>query len=303
MRRHFRENAAVEVVVEQRGHDRRRMQERRTAAAEPEEDRRRIRAADGRRVADRRTPVVVAPVPAGLPRRARPHVEQLVWLERVEPSAQRDEDLDTARLVTRIQAGESDLFVELYMRYFDRVYGYLRVVLDDPHEAEDAAQQAFLNAMAALPRYERRGQPFRAWLFTIVRNQSLNSLRERRRPVDLVDPSELAYEHEIVAPDDHEETLSWISDRELVMLLERLPLAQRQALFLRFQLDLSAPAIAEIMERSADDVRMLQHRALRFLHDRLAALGRASEAVPRIRARGRLREATVLRARRFAIYR
>ncbi|MDX6663650.1 MAG: hypothetical protein QOG09_1752, partial [Solirubrobacterales bacterium] len=87
----------------------------------------------------------------------------LVFCERIEVAAEAREDLLTARLVTRIQAGATSAFSELYETYFDRVYAYLRVALRDHHEAEDAAQQVFMQAMEALPRYQlRRGTPFRA---------------------------------------------------------------------------------------------------------------------------------------------
>src|SRR5437588_517470 len=58
------------------------------------------------------------------------------------------------------------------------------------HEAEDATQQVFLQAMEALPRYELRAVPFRAWLFRIVRNYSIKHLAKHSR-VEVEDPDEL----------------------------------------------------------------------------------------------------------------
>lgn len=56
------------------------------------------------------------------------------------------------RSPARIQAGDRELFGTLYMRYLDRVYGYLLVVLNNRDEAEDATQQVFTKALEALPR-------------------------------------------------------------------------------------------------------------------------------------------------------
>jgi RNA polymerase sigma-70 factor (ECF subfamily) len=210
----------------------------------------------------------------------------------------RREDVATAELVARIQAGESDLFAELYERYFDRVYAYLRVMLRSSHEAEDAAQEVFVKVFQSLEKYESRGRPVRAWLFTIARNHSIEKLRRAKR-LEVTDPADLDRKRE-----DHDGqerwVLGWISDRDLMLFVERLPLAQRQVLVLRFMMELSTKEIAEVLERTEVDIRGLQHRALAFLRDRLAAVGRDSRG-QRARTVRRLRQAPVLRFRRFAL--
>jgi DNA-directed RNA polymerase specialized sigma24 family protein len=95
--------------------------------------------------------------------------------------------------------------------------------------------------------------------------------------------------------------LDWISDRELVLFVDRLPLAQRQVLLLRYMLDLTHAQIAEVLDRTPDDVRALHSRALRFLRTRLAALGRDARHGTRSRAMRPVREARVLRHRRFVL--
>jgi iron uptake system EfeUOB component EfeO/EfeM len=132
-----------------------------------------VRNKAGRRVGPRRAPTMAIDA-LPLPRKARAHAKRIVFVERVEPSAEHMADLDSARIVTRFQSGDADAFTALYMRYFDRVYSYLRVLFrEDSHEAEDLTQQVFVRAFEALPRYERRSQPFRAWLFTIARNLAM----------------------------------------------------------------------------------------------------------------------------------
>ncbi|MGH2956873.1 MAG: RNA polymerase sigma factor [Solirubrobacterales bacterium] len=222
---------------------------------------------------------------------------------RREPAAQAEEDRRVAELVSVIQDERNgEAFSELYRIYFDRVYGYLRLVLRDEHEAEDAAQQVFVNVLKGLRDYVPR-RPFRAWLFTIVRNLALNRVRDRAR-VDVLDPDAVDREASPARIEEPElPSLEWISDRDLLMLINRLPTSQRQVLTMRYLLDLNAGEIAEVMDRTPEDVRMLQHRAHRFLRERLSALGRAPERRGRARMRTRLREATILRARRFSIVR
>jgi RNA polymerase sigma-70 factor (ECF subfamily) len=306
LRRHFRRVAGIEVIVERRGGERRVAADRRTAATpEPvpgdgESERRQVRGQSGRRVSERRAPVLVVDSRA-LPRRARAYADRLVFVERLEPSELSAEDQDTLRLVTSFQAGDREVFGALYARYFDRVYMYLRVLCRDVHGAEDLAQRVFLAAFEALPRYEVRSVPFRAWLFSIARRRALSWLKDRHR-VDVRDPGEFADiggPGEASAPD----VLSWLSDHEVLLFVERLPLAQRQVLLLRYTLDLDHTTTAKVLGTTPDNVRVLHRRALTFLRSRLAALGRApagSGHAPQ-RIRGCLGQAPVTRARRFAL--
>jgi RNA polymerase sigma-70 factor (ECF subfamily) len=301
LRRHFRDKPSVEVVVEFRGRERRGGAERRLADVAVAVERRQLRSSTGRRIGERRA--VLLPVGAPeLPRRARAHTDRLAFVERLEPSARLAEDVDTARLVMRIQGGERDALAMLYMRYFDRVYAYLHLVLRDPHEAEDATQQVFLQAMEALPGYEYRGQPFRAWLFLIARNHALKQLSRLGR-VDVTDPFDLSRQLEHDGFERGEPpALEWISDRELLLFIERLPLAQRQVLALRFMLDLTHAQTAQLLGRTPNEVRKLQQRAMRFLRDRLAAVGRQpARRGERPGCRRAPKQVFVLRERRFAL--
>jgi RNA polymerase sigma-70 factor, ECF subfamily len=211
----------------------------------------------------------------------------------------RAEDARIAELVRRIQAGDQELFAEVYELYFDRVYAYLRVMLRDRHEAEDATQQVFTQVFEALPRYQQRRQPFRAWLFVVARNYALSRLRKhgREQPTEEAKLDSRRNDAGFEAPP----ALSWVSDGDLVVLIERLPLPQRQVLVLRFMLGLSSAEVGEILERSEGSVRMLQSRALAYLRERLTAASRAPKDGTRAPLRRWPRQAGVLRARRFAL--
>jgi RNA polymerase sigma-70 factor (ECF subfamily) len=221
-------------------------------------------------------------------------------------SAERDEDQEAARLVTAFQGGDKEAFAGLYLRYFDRVYGYLRVAFKDRHEAEDGTQQVFTKVFEALPEYEQRRQPFRAWLFVIVRNYAISQLSRQGR-VEAVDPAELDRHREatsLQADSDAElRTLSWITDSDMLVLVERLPIAQRQVLALRFMLDLSLKQAATVLGRTPNDIAALQHRAIVFLRARLTALGRAPTQPGENRMRAWLAPAQVIRRRRSALKR
>jgi RNA polymerase sigma-70 factor (ECF subfamily) len=230
-------------------------------------------------------------------------VSQIAFVERLEPSAEHIEDLETARLVTSIQAGAGpDAFTALYRRYFDRVFSYLRLLVNDSHQAEDLTQDVFIKLMEKIPDYRRRSEPFRAWLFTVARNQAIDRLRRSNR-LELDRNGDLEGRAERA---EHDEPrlggFDWISDGDLMLFVERLPLAQRQVLALRFMLDMTHAEIATVLGRSHEDVRTLQHRALRFLNGRLGAI-RARPSTEKRRTRSQIyrRQAPVLRMRRFSL--
>jgi len=313
LRDHYRDDPEVQVIIEQRGRSRRARRDRRdrsespTKAESPAEaqERRKVMATSGRRIADRRANLVGAQA-RGLPGGFAAHAERIRFVERVEPQTLAREDADTARLVSRLQAGETDLFAELYMRYFDRIYAYLRISLQDTHEAEDATQEVFIRVLEALPGYERRNVPFRAWLFRIVRNSAINRIRQRQR-LSVEAPEELQRRAETSGQvANRSETLDWLEDRDLVGMIEQLPLAQRQVIVLRYMLELRGSEIAEILERSPDAVRQLHQRAMRFLRARMNPVDKeplpaGRGRVERASMRRALRPAPVLRARRFIL--
>lgn len=304
LRRHFADDPNLEVIVERRGRERRKRADRRARPAKRpvRAERRQIRSPTGRRMGERRAALVPVDEAPPLPRRARRYAPQLTFVARLEPSTQQAEDVDTARVVARYQSGDREAFATLYTRYFDRVYGYLKIVLKDSHEAEDATQQVFMHVFEALASYERRSQPFRAWLFIAVRNYAIQHLRKHHR-IQVTDPEEVERKRERDSEADVElRTLTWLGDRDLLLLVERLPVPQRQVLVLRYMLGLTTKQAARVLGRRPNDISVLHYRALGFLRERLSALGRAPTRRGRSPARLWPRPARILRRRRFSLH-
>src|SRR5262245_7779252 len=72
-------------------------------------------------------------------------------------------------------------FASLYGRYQDDLLRYCFFCLGDWDDAADATQQVFTNALARLPGFVDRGDSFKAWLFTIARNEVLSRQQRRNR--------------------------------------------------------------------------------------------------------------------------
>jgi RNA polymerase sigma-70 factor, ECF subfamily len=86
-------------------------------------------------------------------------------------------------LLTRLRAGESDLFGELVRRYERELFGYLRRYVGDEELAADVFQNTFVAVFTKLDQYEP-GRAVRPWLYTIATHQAIDALRRRHRRRD-----------------------------------------------------------------------------------------------------------------------
>src|SRR6516164_1958153 len=146
-----------------------------------------------------------------------------------------DVDLHRDRaLVERCQAGDSAAFGNLYARYYERLLRFCLRRLNDRHEAEDAAQEAFARAWKALPRLagERRFYP---WLTVIAANICTDVLRRRARSTP-TDDLELTAQQPVgvVEQDTSEDLVLAAVDGELAnRALGRLSERHRHVLAMR----------------------------------------------------------------------
>jgi RNA polymerase sigma-70 factor (ECF subfamily) len=83
-----------------------------------------------------------------------------------------------AALVRAAQRGSSAAMEELFRRHWPRAHRAAFLVVHDAAAAEDVAQEAFLAAVRALDRFDRR-RPFRPWLHRIVVNRAIDYARAR----------------------------------------------------------------------------------------------------------------------------
>src|SRR5829696_9176379 len=115
------------------------------------------------------------------------------------------ERLHERRLGRELQRGSADALEELFRREWPRAYRAAYLVVHDAAAAEDIAQEAFLAAVRAIDRFDRR-RPFGPWMHRIVVNRAIDLTRARalRREVDAAAadsaeaPPELSPEHRAV---------------------------------------------------------------------------------------------------------
>ena len=127
-------------------------------------------------------------------------------------------------LIYRAQTGDEGAFADLMRAYHAFVYTIVVGIVDNPHDAEEVIQDAFLNAYQGLSQLEDATK-FKSWLAEITRNRARNWLRkEQGETVSLDDVSE----HLLQTKDSPDERLARLEQRELIRrTMETLPQKDR----------------------------------------------------------------------------
>ncbi|MGH2976569.1 MAG: RNA polymerase sigma factor [Solirubrobacterales bacterium] len=190
---------------------------------------------------------------------------------RGEPGPQgRTAERQERRLIRAAQEGSEEALETLYRRHWPLAYRAAYLVVHDSAAAEDIAQEAFLAAVRALDRFDRR-RPFGPWLNRIVVNRAIDWARARAlRREAAVDPdSDLVHGMERPAPGS-----SHPYSEETLAALASLSPEHRAVVVLRYLLDCTPGEIAQMLELPRGTVNSRLRRAL----DRLkASLGETRE--------------------------
>jgi RNA polymerase sigma-70 factor (ECF subfamily) len=163
-------------------------------------------------------------------------------------------------------------FEALYRDHLRDVYSYSYYRVGNHHDAEDITEQTFLQAYRHFERAQREshGRPLRPWLIRIAHNLAANHHRDRsRRPeanIEAVEPP--AHPHDTEQIVAGREELRSVIDR-----LDDLSDERRDALIMRFALDMSNREIARALGKTDGATKVLIHRAIRQLEELIATNG------------------------------
>lgn len=153
--------------------------------------------------------------------------------------------------------------------YQHLIVRHCTAMLDDAAHGEEVAQEVFLGAYAAMPRF-RREASVRTWLLAIARKQCLKALRDRRRRRRLEEEQQQAIARGAHrAPVDPPEEDPEVLRQRVRRGLDRLGLAERTVLLLRYETGLTLVEVAHIVGRSEAGVRRQLARALAQLRTAL----------------------------------
>jgi len=188
-------------------------------------------------------------------------------------SAAQDPD---AALMLLVKQGDVSAFERLVEKYKQPVLNLVYRMLRDLTEAEDIAQNVFVQVYKSASRYEISSK-FSTWLFTIARNLSLNEIRRRsRHPAESIDAPHPDHEDQPWHQFEDKKTftppeslLQGELENKVLEAIAELPENQRTALLLCRQGELSYEEIAEVVGTSLSATKSLIHRGRETLKQKL----------------------------------
>jgi len=176
-----------------------------------------------------------------------------------EPLEQNDQ-----YLILKATQGESEAFGLLFDKYSDKIYRFIYYKVASKELAEDLSSQCFLKAWEQIVAGQKVNS-FQAWVYKIARNLVVDYYRTRER-----EELPLIYqeaEEESNAPKLNPEDN--LNPEELEKLLLNLRSEVREIVILKYIEELSIKEIAKIVDKSAGNVRVILHRALKDLQDKI----------------------------------
>ena len=175
------------------------------------------------------------------------------------------------QLVAAAREGSDQAFEALFLRYRDRVVGYVRGMVSDHGRAEDIVQEAFMSALRSLRRSDQDIN-FRPWIYEIAKNACIDHLRRARRAqevsIDSDDFSPVEENRISQVASGTDATVTRRNELEsLRMAFHDLPPTQHEILVMRELEGLSYDSISDRMGLTRGAVESLLFRARRRLRD------------------------------------
>ena len=182
-----------------------------------------------------------------------------------------------AELVAQLQQGNEAAFRLLVERYQNRIYRTILALLRSPEEAEDVAQEVFVEVYQTIGRF--RGEAaLSTWLYRLATSRALkHRQRTKAKKRFAYFTSLLGFDNQVLhEPADHAHPQAQLEGQQQVTLLlthiARLPDQQQVAFTLRHEQELSYEEIAAVLRTTVPAVESLLFRARKTLRHHLIPL-------------------------------
>lgn len=140
-------------------------------------------------------------------------------------------------LATRAAQGDRSAFAQVYDALATDVYAFVAYRTGGEAglaETDDIVAEVFLKAWRYARSFDAAKGPYRAWIFTIARNELLDAMRRAREAAPDLHLGEIEAEHAVPADEDDATAESVVGAVALRTALERLPVEERDAVVLHY---------------------------------------------------------------------
>lgn len=187
--------------------------------------------------------------------------------------------MDEKDLIRRAREGDGAAWEDLVRERQEAVFRLAYLLLGDPAEADDIAQETFLRAYHALERFDLE-RPLQPWLARICANLARNRLRSLGRHLNALGRW-FRRQEETPSPGIEERVFRRAEAQELWLAIRRLSFTDQQVVYLRFFLEMNVEQTAAALGVAEGTVKSRLHRALirlrKIIEDDFPALTRGVE--------------------------
>ena len=178
------------------------------------------------------------------------------------------EYLDDNHYIELVIHGETAAFATLVNRYKDLVFTIAMNITRNREDAEEVAQDAFVNAFRKLAGF-RKESSFSTWLYRIAYNESISKVRKNRiKSMDLEE--EIL---EIIPEEDLEENIAGLDENEqklvIAAILDKLPEIDRVLITLFYLENQPVSAISAVTGLGESNVKVRLHRVRKKIYQEL----------------------------------
>ena len=164
------------------------------------------------------------------------------------------------RWIQQVLAGDKQAYSHIINKYKDPLFATILRMTRNPHDAQDLVQEAFIKVYGQLDKYNDQGS-FSSWFYRVAMNHCMDGFRKKRY-------QQVEMNESIIGETPNYPEVTFLKkekNRQLELLLAKLPEDERIILLLRYVNELSYEEISELAEVPVTTVRNKLHRAKKKL--------------------------------------
>ncbi len=163
--------------------------------------------------------------------------------------------LSDEAIVEQTRSSDQELYAILVERYQHKLLRYAQNLIHDEHKATDVVQESFIKAFINLQGFDTK-KKFSSWIYRIVHNEAMNSIRKHQKEISLPEDFEFASSENIEADFEQQEIVDAVQTR-----LKELPIIYAEPLALRYLEEKTYEEISDILHLPMGTVATRINRA------------------------------------------